>query len=116
MITVKVSERSNEECGPETAVRCAVGDLTMKHDRLTVAGRASEASQTQRFFTDANLPLSGPHSVVGRSLVLLDDASPVARGNRLACTPSVSFLFSLKILFHSRATSGDSLVEEYFVL
>lgn len=59
----------------------------MKHGRLIIAGVAKEAKTTQRLFTDANLPLSGPQSIIGRSIVILDDNSPKQRGNRLACTP-----------------------------
>ena len=59
----------------------------MKHSRLIIAGLASEVKTTQRLFTDVNLPLSGPQSIIGRSIVIFDDNSPKQRGNRLACTP-----------------------------
>ena len=39
-----------------------------------------------RFFTDSDLPLSGPHGIVGRSIVIHDDHAPEHRGNRMACT------------------------------
>lgn len=64
-----------------------VGDLTAKHGRLVIAGLANEVKTTQRLFTDTNLPLSGPQSIIGRSFVILDNNSPKQRGNRLACTP-----------------------------
>ena len=84
---LQVSNRSRDDCGRDTQRQCPVGDLTSKHNRLTVAGGANEVNLTQRLFTDINLPLSGPQSIVGRSLVILDDNSPKQRGNRLACTP-----------------------------
>ena len=41
--------------------------------------------RTQRLWTDTNLPLSGPNSIIGHSLVIHDDNGPKARGDRLAC-------------------------------
>lgn len=64
-----------------------VGDFTKKHGRLSIAGLATEVKMTQRLFMDANLPLSGRSSIVGRSAVIIDDNSPKQRGNLLACTP-----------------------------
>lgn len=63
----------------------------MKHDRLVISGVAKDAQTTQRLFTDINLPLSGPKSIVGRAIVILDDNSPKQRGNRLACTQLVLY-------------------------
>ena len=85
--TMQVNERSARDCNTDTQRRCIVGDLTMKHGRLVVAGIASQVQTTQRLFTDANLPLSGPQSIIGRSIVILEDKYPEQRGNRLACTP-----------------------------
>ena len=84
---MQVNERSARDCNTDTQRRCIVGDLTMKHGRLVVAGIASQVQTTQRLFTDANLPLSGPQSIIGRSIVILEDKYPEQRGNRLACTP-----------------------------
>ncbi|XP_046653346.1 uncharacterized protein LOC124344000 [Daphnia pulicaria] len=83
----KINEKNARDCNTDTQRRCIVGDLTMKHGRLVVAGLASEVKTTQRLFTDVNLPLSGPQSIIGRSVVIFDDNSPKQRGNRLACTP-----------------------------
>jgi Cu/Zn superoxide dismutase len=75
------------ECENEhIPVRCEVGDLVNKHDNLKVSGRKRDLKNTVKFFTDSNLPLSGPHSIIGRSITIHDDRAPKHRGNRLACT------------------------------
>ena len=63
----KTSSRTTD-CKNSNA--CAVGDLTGKHGNLKTT--------TENMF-DNNLPLSGPNSIFGRSLVLFDEKSkPVA--------------------------------------
>ena len=47
---------------------------------LNVAGRKRNIKDTIKFFTDSNLPLSGPHSIIGRSILIHDDHAP---GNKL---------------------------------
>ena len=79
------SECSNEHL-PH---RCEVGDLFHKHESLKVSGRKRDARNTVKFFTDSNLPLSGPHSIIGRSITIHDDFAPQHRGNRMACTPII---------------------------
>ena len=68
-----------------SAAKCEVGDLVNKMAPLAVAGRRRELAGTRRFFTDANLPLSGPATVLGHSVVIHDDHAPEHRGNRMAC-------------------------------
>lgn len=75
------------ECVNEHAFfRCEVGDLYNKHEALRVVGRKRDAKNTAKFFTDTNLPLTGPHSIIGRSITIHDDHAPEHRGNRMACT------------------------------
>lgn len=75
-----------ERCAASQVTLCRVGDLT-RHGTLSIAGRKRDGSRiTRRLFTDILLPLSGPHSILGKSLVLYDDHGPVARGERLACS------------------------------
>lgn len=58
-----------------------------RHGTLGVAGKKINSMMISRkLFTDPMLPLSGAHSVVGKSLVLYDDHGPVARGERMACS------------------------------
>lgn len=68
------------------ALRCEVGDLEHKHSSLAVAGRRVDIATTRRFFSDGNLPLTGPASIIGHSVVVHDDKAPEHRGNRMACT------------------------------
>lgn len=69
------------ECQPSKPYRCQLGDLGSKLEPLAVALKSSDGNG--RFlFTDSYLPLSGPLSVVGRSIVIY---SREMGGDRLAC-------------------------------
>lgn len=72
-------------CNADTSERCEVGDLEKRHNSLYIAGSVREVAATQRLFTDTNLPLSGPNSILGHSIVLHDDYAPKHRGDRMAC-------------------------------
>jgi Cu/Zn superoxide dismutase len=64
----KVNLESYTECSSEKRhVRCEVGDLVNKLGLINVAGRKRDSKESIKFFTDSNLPLSGPHSIIGRS-------------------------------------------------
>ena len=75
------SECSNEH----NPLRCEVGDLVNKHQHLRVVGKKRDSKNTMAFFTDVNLPLSGPNTIIGRSIVIHDNNAPEHRGNRMAC-------------------------------
>ena len=65
------------ECVNEHNVkRCEVGDLVNKHVPLKVSGKKRDAKNTMAFFTDPNLPLSGPNTIIGRSIVIHDKHAP----------------------------------------
>ncbi|XP_047110560.1 uncharacterized protein LOC124787741 isoform X3 [Schistocerca piceifrons] len=82
------SKNSESPCTLEKSGYCRVGELSIRHDTLSIAGRKSESNKlTRRLYTDTHLPLSGPGSILGRSLVIYDDHGPKARGERLACSP-----------------------------
>ncbi|XP_033756043.1 uncharacterized protein LOC117338803 isoform X2 [Pecten maximus] len=68
------------QCSPNNPLRCEVGDLSGKHGKLGV--RTPGRGKSRMFFTDVDLPLSGPNSVLGRSIVIhnADSGAP-----RLAC-------------------------------
>ena len=66
-------------------MRCEVGDLVNKHRTLKVSGKKRDAKNTMAFFVDPNLPLSGPNTIIGRSIVIHDKNAPEHRGNRMAC-------------------------------
>ncbi|XP_046993173.1 uncharacterized protein LOC124605492 isoform X1 [Schistocerca americana] len=82
------SKNSESPCTLEKSGYCRVGELSIRHGTLSIAGRKSESNKlTCRLYTDTHLPLSGPGSILGRSLVIYDDHGPKARGERLACSP-----------------------------
>ena len=84
----KVEWNSNysEYCSTTEITLCRVGDLT-RHGRINIAGRKLYGSLlTRKLFTDTVLSLSGPNSILGKSLVIYDDNGPRARGERLACS------------------------------
>ncbi|XP_044006416.1 uncharacterized protein LOC122851330 isoform X2 [Aphidius gifuensis] len=75
-----------EHCTMNRLNYCRLGDLT-RHGHLHIAGQKLYGlNLTKILFTDSLLPLSGPQSIIGKSLVIYDDHGPVARGERLACT------------------------------
>ena len=67
----------SEQCGRQTPLRCEVGDLSGRHGKISVGGRAF-------VFSDANLPLHGDwfHNAIGKSIHIKDsDGSPLACAN-----------------------------------
>ncbi|XP_031842214.1 uncharacterized protein Rsod isoform X2 [Nomia melanderi] len=82
---VEWDSKHSEYCS-SAEVTCRVGDLT-RHGTIDIAGRKLYASTlTRKLFTDTLLSLSGPNSIIGKSLVIYDDNGPRARGERLACS------------------------------
>ncbi|KAK3095151.1 hypothetical protein FSP39_010830 [Pinctada imbricata] len=64
-------------CSTNSPLRCEVGDLSKKHGRLDI--RTSGGGMQRAFFTDVDLPLSGPLSIVGKSIVIHAPNSGSAR-------------------------------------
>lgn len=90
MSAFQVDWNPDKPCSISEISLCRLGDLT-RHGALEIAGRKLDASRlTRRLFTDMMLPLSGSHSLFGKSLVIYDDHGPVARGDRLACSMYVA--------------------------
>ncbi|XP_042912063.1 uncharacterized protein [Parasteatoda tepidariorum] len=75
-------------CNLDNPLRCAAGDLTGKGSRINISAKKANQRETRNkvFYTDVQLPLSGPDKIVGKSLVIHDDTAPPHRGDRLACT------------------------------
>ncbi|XP_043461697.1 uncharacterized protein LOC122498151 [Leptopilina heterotoma] len=74
------------QCSANEITLCRLGDLT-RLGSLEIAGRKSVATKlTRKLFTDSAIHLSGPNSIIGKSLVIYDDHGPKARGERLACS------------------------------
>ncbi|XP_043222633.1 uncharacterized protein LOC122381912 [Amphibalanus amphitrite] len=75
----------SRSCSAEEMTNCEMGDMVSKHGTLNLAALRDKLNETRRLWTDTNLPLSGPNSIIGHSLVIHDDNGPKARGDRLAC-------------------------------
>lgn len=67
------------QCNPDNQLRCEVGDLSKKHGKISIS---RFGQRLKSFFTDWQLPLAGPNSVVGRSITVHD---PESGAGRLAC-------------------------------
>ncbi|XP_073970681.1 superoxide dismutase family protein Rsod isoform X1 [Rhodnius prolixus] len=78
----KVNETVNAES--------VIGDLSKRLAHLVISGSKSVILESRTLFTLDNLPLSGLHSILGKSLVIFDDHGPKARGDRLACSKITS--------------------------
>ncbi|XP_019756682.2 uncharacterized protein LOC109535239 [Dendroctonus ponderosae] len=78
---------SVEQCSQEAIGLCRVGDLSKRQGTLQISGKIANSDRiSRRLWTDTRLPLTGPHSILGKSFVLYDDHGPQARGERLACS------------------------------
>ncbi|KAL9892126.1 superoxide dismutase family protein Rsod isoform 1-T1 [Glossina fuscipes fuscipes] len=99
----------DDYCKPQLTAMCQVGALDTRIGLLTIAGSKRNAQQlSRRMFTDSNLPLSGRHNVLGKSLVIFDDFGPKARGERLACS-MISGYYRRKVVAKEWYANGDPL-------
>lgn len=57
-------------CNQGNQFRCELGDLSNKHGKLNI--RTVSGDKQKYFFSDMQLPLSGPQSVVGKSIAITD--------------------------------------------
>lgn len=85
---VGAGRQYEKNCNPENPLRCAAGDLTGKGTRVNVAAKKdnSRGIRNKIFYTDVQLPLSGPDKILGKALVIHDDSAPPHRGDRMGCT------------------------------
>lgn len=51
------------ECNPKNALRCALGDLSGRHEPLIIGG-------DRQVYSDINLPLVGNNSIINKALVI----------------------------------------------
>lgn len=70
----------SSECNTYKHFRCEIGDLSGKHGKISI--REPGGGKQKYFFSDLQLPLSGPQSIVGRSITIHDANSG---GGRLSC-------------------------------
>ena len=94
-----------DQCSPAFPQRCELGDLGKKHGRLTITNRMN-LGMGKFFFTDIWLPLSGVHSVTGRSIVInaADEGSA-----RISCADLLQIppTESTAVLWSHGPVSGD---------
>jgi len=67
----------SQQCNPKVPLRCEVGDMSGRHGKISVGGKAY-------VFNDVNLPLHGDwfHNAVGKSILIQDtDGRPLACAN-----------------------------------
>ncbi|KAG0723410.1 Superoxide dismutase [Cu-Zn] [Chionoecetes opilio] len=82
---VSTEEKQYRGCSADSPSKCELGDLSGRLGFLRVSGTVKGAPESQKMMTDANLPLSGPRSILGHSIVIFDDFAPKHRGDRMAC-------------------------------
>ncbi|XP_017091861.2 uncharacterized protein Rsod [Drosophila bipectinata] len=100
---------ADDFCQPHLPAMCRLGALDARLGRLTIAGGKRVAQKISRkMFVDGNLPLSGRHSILGKSLVLYEDNGPKARGERLACSAVIGH-FRRKVVAKEWYANGDPL-------
>ncbi|XP_033102965.1 uncharacterized protein LOC117105796 isoform X1 [Anneissia japonica] len=78
----------NEQCGLSSQLRCAVGDLALKHGKFST-------SLTSAIFNDVNLDLSGRSSVIGHNIYLTGSSNSKISCSTLVPTSSTGKLMSL---------------------
>lgn len=108
---VSLAEKVYRDCNTDNAERCEVGDLQTRHGTLKVSGTVRGVAQTQRLMTDTNLPLSGPKSILGHSIVIHDDHAPKHRGDRMACAGIHRRFRHKGVVSKWHATQGSGKVE-----
>lgn len=85
----KISFNGNnieDRCTNDRGGACKLGEIGIRHGTISIAGSKKHRHITRVIYTDQYLPLSGDHSILGKSLVIYDDFGPKARGERLACS------------------------------
>lgn len=74
-VTLFQHDLYRQECGPDNPLRCYVGDMSARLGTIDIGLR-------RKVFTDSNLPLEGPISALGRSIVIF---GPNRDSLRYAC-------------------------------
>ncbi|XP_070142466.1 LOW QUALITY PROTEIN: uncharacterized protein Rsod, partial [Drosophila kikkawai] len=100
---------ADDFCQANLPAMCRMGAMDARLGTLTIAGGRRVAQKiSRRMFVDGNLPLSGRHSILGKSLVLYEDNGPKARGERLACSAVIGH-FRRKVVAKEWYANGDPL-------
>ncbi|KAK9881797.1 hypothetical protein WA026_017312 [Henosepilachna vigintioctopunctata] len=98
-----------ETCNLKSVGICRLGDLSSRQGTIDIAGRIKDADRISRkMWTESSLPLTGYHSILGKSLVLYDDFGPKARGERLACS-KIGGVYRRKAVVRDWFPNGNEL-------
>jgi len=79
--TVNIDSAYSTVCDVTSPYRCELGDLSGRHGNLVIASQLRQGGN-KYFYSDPSLPLSGAHSVMGRSVVIHAEN---AGASRYAC-------------------------------
>ncbi|XP_068745220.1 uncharacterized protein [Montipora capricornis] len=94
----------DENCNEEMHENCSIGNLASKHGTITISLASTRRSSTKAAFTDSNLPLTGPNSVIGKSIVLFPVNNP---GKPIACAKIVTLMTQVaKATFKAEINAG----------
>ncbi|RZC33023.1 uncharacterized protein BDFB_010701, partial [Asbolus verrucosus] len=100
---------SSNLCSMDALGLCRLGDLSTRLGNIEISGKIVDSDKISRkMWTDSFLPLTGHHSVLGKSLVLYDDFGPKARGERLACS-IIGGVYRRKAVAKDWFPNGDTL-------
>jgi hypothetical protein len=91
------------QCGPDSQLRCEMGDQSGKHGKLTIA---SLSSPTVLF--DDHLHLTGPFTILGRSIVVHDHVD----GSYLTCAniePAILSATAVTVSFPRNSIDSQDL-------
>ncbi|KAF2895528.1 hypothetical protein ILUMI_10646 [Ignelater luminosus] len=103
------NKSSITNCSMDVIGACRLGDMSTRLGVLEIAGKKANSDKVSRkMFTDQLLPLTGPHSILGKSLVLYDDFGPKARGERLGCS-KIGAVYRRKAVAKDWFPNGDKL-------
>ncbi|CAH1783697.1 unnamed protein product [Owenia fusiformis] len=97
-------------CSSSNQLRCEVGDLSGKHGKIGI-GNSGSGLWYHNFYTDIDLPLNGPQSIVGRSVTIHAKDSGASR---LACA-NIHLENAVKVRVSTWVTSppdGEVAIEQ----
>ncbi|XP_022918484.2 uncharacterized protein [Onthophagus taurus] len=99
----------SEGCYLDSMGYCRVGDLSTRLGPLEIAGKKIDSDRiTRKYLIDSYLPLTGPHTILGKSFVIYDDHGPKARGERMACS-IIGGIYRRKAVARDWFPNGDPL-------
>eukprot|EP00118_Oscarella_pearsei_P002760 m.11490 g.11490 ORF g.11490 m.11490 type:complete len:745 (+) comp23428_c0_seq1:1429-3663(+) len=104
---VDLGDNYKSECSVSNPLRCELGDLSGKHEKYNIFPKTAKAGRG--YSSDPNLPLMGPLSVIGHSIVIHAEN---AGGPRISCAslyPENHKFFS--VLFKKPSTINEKDIQ-----